>query len=71
MEGMDHLRFFGHSAFVLRQKLPCVLQSTLIELMLCEISHSNRANLSQSELREMFCIIYGACKLEKHTYLCF
>ena len=45
--------FYGHDEFVLMLKLLHVLQTTLIELMVHEISPRNRANLSKSELSEM------------------
>ena len=56
------LMFCGHHEFISTQKLACVLQTMLIELMVHEISLSNRAILSQSELTEMHCISYGMCE---------
>ena len=36
-----------------------------------QISHSNRANLSQSKLRNMHYISFGACEHEIRSDLCF
>ena len=36
-----------------------------------EISLSDGANLSQSKLRKIYCISYGACELETCSDLCF
>lgn len=52
-------------------KLACVLQTMLIELMVHEISLSNRANLSHSELTEMHFTSYGMNEHKTCTDLCF
>ena len=56
--------FCGQDEFVFKQKLACVPQATLIELLVCEISLRNRASLSWPELSEM-------CEHETSTALCF
>ena len=48
-----------------------VCSTALIELMGREISLSNKTMLSQSELSEMHCISYGACKHETCADFCF
>ena len=53
------LKLCGHHELILTPKLACVLQTMLIELMAHEISLSNRANLSHSELTEMHFTSYG------------
>ena len=62
--------FCGQDEFVFKQKLACVLQATLIELMVCEIS-LGKPSKSELTTAQWNALIMEVCEHKTCTDLCF